>query len=634
MTGKLSFRKKALYASLVTTAFFAAIECLLAIANVHPTLTIRDPYVGFEGSIPLFVEHRSPEPSPVVVQTAANKLAYFNHQAFPKTKSNQTFRIFCLGGSTTYGQPYNDSTSFCGWLRELLPNVDSSRRWEVVNAGGISYASYRVAAVLEEVLRYSPDLVIVYTGHNEFLEERSYREQRTESPGVRRLTSWLHRTRTFSLLDELLGQQPAPNGRWLLPAEVDAILDHESGPHSYHRDEMLRAQVLQHFQFNLDKIVQLSRSAGAEVLLVSPAANLKDFSPFKSEFSQALTAASEERWFQLFADAEELKSKRRPEKALAALSLAADIDDGRADLHFLRGTLLQEMGRYTEAKTAFLQAIDEDICALRALPKIHSAIEHTALSQRVPLIDFAAILDHDCLRSYGHPCPGREYFVDHVHPNVATHRLLAMAIIEALDQRGIVHPIEDWRSEPLAAVSRKIESRISPDFQSRALTNLAQVLSWAGKQQEAGPIALQAVALRAEHKLSEDFECQFYAGVYLAMQGATEHAIGLLANVAKNVPENSQAHWRLATLYYEQDLFDAARSHLERAIEIEPGNADLHQMLGVIHADMGEKAASLRCFQQAYKLAPDNPRHLESVRSPGDSSQSLDATVNHSHAGG
>ena len=79
-----------------------------------------------------------------------------------------------MGGSTTYGRPFDDATSFCGWLRELLPVADPSRQWELINAGGISYASYRVAALMEELADYQPDVFIVYSGQNEFLERRTY----------------------------------------------------------------------------------------------------------------------------------------------------------------------------------------------------------------------------------------------------------------------------------------------------------------------------------------------------------------------------------------------------------------------------------------------------------------------------
>ena len=44
----------------------------------------------------------------------------------------------------------------------------------MINAGGISFASYRVAMLMNELSRYQPDLFIVYSGQNEFLEQRSY----------------------------------------------------------------------------------------------------------------------------------------------------------------------------------------------------------------------------------------------------------------------------------------------------------------------------------------------------------------------------------------------------------------------------------------------------------------------------
>jgi hypothetical protein len=46
-----------------------------------------------------------------------------------------------MGGSTVYGRPYDDTTSFPGWLRELLPVADLTSNWEVINTGGESYAN-------------------------------------------------------------------------------------------------------------------------------------------------------------------------------------------------------------------------------------------------------------------------------------------------------------------------------------------------------------------------------------------------------------------------------------------------------------------------------------------------------------
>jgi len=150
--------------------FLLLLEGGLALFGVKPALQTEDPFVGFASNVPLFVPSSGPKGKQILT-TAPNKLNFFNPQSFTRDKSPGTYRIFCLGGSTTYGRPYNDTTSFVGWLRELLPVAESNKNWEVINAGGISYASYRVAHLMEELVNYQPDLFVIYTGHNEFLEE-------------------------------------------------------------------------------------------------------------------------------------------------------------------------------------------------------------------------------------------------------------------------------------------------------------------------------------------------------------------------------------------------------------------------------------------------------------------------------
>ncbi len=86
----------------------------------------------------------------------------------------------------------------------LLPAADRNKNWEVINAGGISYASYRVAHLMEELVNYQPDLFIIYTGHNEFLEERTYSQIRDIPPVVRSTVSLLAKTRTWSAMTTAL----------------------------------------------------------------------------------------------------------------------------------------------------------------------------------------------------------------------------------------------------------------------------------------------------------------------------------------------------------------------------------------------------------------------------------------------
>ncbi len=99
----------------------------LALVGIRPISDSEDPFVGFTSRYPLFEESQA-EDGTLVFATVRNKLKFFNYQEFARHKPDGTYRIFCMGGSTTYGRPYQHETSFCGWLESLLPVADPSRR--------------------------------------------------------------------------------------------------------------------------------------------------------------------------------------------------------------------------------------------------------------------------------------------------------------------------------------------------------------------------------------------------------------------------------------------------------------------------------------------------------------------------
>ena len=257
--------KKALFALSTVGGFFVLLEISLALWGVEPVLYAEDPYVGFAGNIPLLVEEKAAD-GQVRMVTAPNKIKWFNKQRFPKKKPSGTYRIFSMGGSTTYGRPYDDALSFSGWLREFLPAADPSRQWEVINAGGISYASYRVTVVMEELARYEPDLFIIYSGHNEFLERRTYRNIIEAPKPLTAVGGLVSRTRLYAAGRKVLAaarkRPPDPkNAETLLKGEVDAMLDHAVGPEDYTRDSALWEQAIAHYRFNLNRMIDIARSA-------------------------------------------------------------------------------------------------------------------------------------------------------------------------------------------------------------------------------------------------------------------------------------------------------------------------------------------------------------------------------------
>ena len=148
----------------------ALAEVGLRVLGCGRTTDAEDPSLVLEAVQPLFVLNRGTGR----YEIPKSRWTFFCPDSFDSTKPHSGFRVFCLGGSTVQGRPYSIQTAFPAWLELALRAADASVQWEVVNCGGISYASYRLLPILCEVLHYQPDLVIICSGHNEFLETRTY----------------------------------------------------------------------------------------------------------------------------------------------------------------------------------------------------------------------------------------------------------------------------------------------------------------------------------------------------------------------------------------------------------------------------------------------------------------------------
>ncbi|MDC4206541.1 MAG: tetratricopeptide repeat protein [Candidatus Manganitrophus sp.] len=599
------FWKSILFTIIIVTAFFGLLELVLALIGVHSVLVAEDPFVGFAEKIPLFVEERQPDGS-VLLKTARNKWDWFNRdQAFPKEKGRNSYRIFCMGGSTTYGHPYYDRVSFCGWLRAFLRAADPSRDWEVINAGGISYASYRVAHLMNELTQYQPDLFIVYSGQNEFLEQRSYGSLKEQPPWALRASAMLSRTRTWAAMERAL-EAVRPDSikkakeRYQLSGEVNEILTHTLGPTTYRRDDPLKERIIAHFRLNLIRMVQIARESGAEVLFVQPAINLKDMSPFKSEHKEGFGEEGLRRWEERYRRGGELQKGGRFDEALAAYREALQIDDRYADLHYRIGQVLFEMKKYDEAEKAFWRAVEEDIVPLRILRSMQQVVEEVAADEGAPLVDFPRLLREAYSRQYDHAVFGKEYFVDHVHTNIEGYRLLGLALLDQMARQKIVTPDPSWGAETIQTVEKEVMSGLNRFADGLALKNIGKLFDWAGKFEEAN-----AVFLRALEALGPDAEIYRRLTTSAMGRGAFDEAIFYLSQAAVLEPDRPDIHHRLARLLAQQGRIEEAIEHYRMELQHFPNNYIVHTDLAVMLARKGENEAARRHFDAALKLSPD-----------------------------
>ncbi len=644
-TVTMSTGRKILMSIAVTVVFFLLLEGVLAIVGVRAESYADDPYVGFSSSSRLFVETAAGDGGLELV-TAENKLSLFNPQRFPADKGD-AFRIFCVGGSTTFGRPYDDTTSFCGWLRELLPIADPGRRWEVVNAGGVSYASYRVALLMEELVEYEPDLFVVYSGHNEFLERRSYPQIIAMPRALRGVGAIAARTRLWTAMSAVVhgfsGAPAAPvNDPDILNEEVTTLLDSAVGPGAYTRDDELAEKILQHFRFNLARMVDIAASVGAETVLVSPASNLRESRPFKSEHRDDLPESDRLRIEELLASAQKAHAEGRADEAVAQINAAAAIDPRHAQLAFLQGRLLGNAERWEEARVAFERARDEDVCPLRAPGPVAEIVREVGADRGVGVVDFTSLADGWSQ----HGIPGADLFFDHVHPTIEVHRRLAVAIIDEMARLGVLTLSPVWNEAAVAEVASRVETGLDAQDHALALMKLSKVLGWAGKLQESYRLAAQAAEL-----YPDDSRIQYNAGLTAHLVGRKSEAVAHYQRAVELQPDADEPHGNLGVLLEEAGWRDEAiehfrlairyartpetasrnRSNLARALmvkgyeeyragqlpdavaslteaaEIAPNQPDILGRLGIAQLGAGMTGPAVATFSTALRVLPDDP---------------------------
>ncbi len=417
-------------AVLLGLAPFALAEGALRVAGWPDRTVLDDPLVGFAGRAPLFV--LSADGSQWRVDPARER--FFAPQSFAASKPPGALRVFCLGGSTVQGRPWSTATAFPRLLELALEagDLDRSRDHEVVNCGGISYASYRLVPLAEEVLAHQPDVLVLCTGHNEFLEARSY-PVRSSLPRVVTLPmAWLAGSATFDALQDALGLRPvAP--RTQLPAEVDTMLDRLDGLADFDRSDAWRRSAVDHFTRSVERILTAASARGVPVVVVSPPARLRDCPPFlggrgaRSAYAEALHHEA--------------------------------VDDHAA------------------ARTDYLRAKDLDAFPLRILEPMRKALHTAARRHDAAWLDADRLLARRCELQI----VGPERLVDHVHPSLRAHQEVALALAKLLADRDLVRLSDDWRDRAETTVRAHL-AQLDPLYFAKATAVLDGLERWSRRR--------------------------------------------------------------------------------------------------------------------------------------------------------
>ena len=284
---KLSTGKKLLFSAIMLVFVLGFAELALWMVGTETVLQLQDPFRGFSGLVTVF------EPDGDRYRTSRTSLDAFNDQSFLMEKPTNGVRIFGLGGSSSYGFPWGAESAFTGIVGELLSASHPDREVEAINVSGVSYAMHRLNIIADELLEYEPDVFIIYSGHNEFIEPVFMKALKDRNPVRTRLEYAAAHSRTYSAIWKAIhrpDEKPATN-------EVSAAVLRDHGTFS----EDQKREVVDEYRSRLDRLVRLAQAAGAHVVLSTVPCNEREWSPEASGNVADLDETVRQQWSEAFA---------------------------------------------------------------------------------------------------------------------------------------------------------------------------------------------------------------------------------------------------------------------------------------------------------------------------------------------
>lgn len=416
MKNRATKKRRRLIALLFGVFLLVLAELTLRLFNVAPPE--RPLSEVFAGHGPLFLQNGK------TLSTNPDKKKYFVYQTFPKDKKRGTLRVFVAGGSAAMGFPLQEIYGPDRLISTALDAVETGREHEVINAGGFGYASYRLVPVVEELLRYSPDAIVLMTGNNEFLERRF--ESVTEEGALK----LLHRLRLYRVF---AGAAFFANGK---AGEINWDA-HRAG-------ERERELVAEDFRDNIQAISRLCREHKVLLVLVVPPSNLKDYRPYgKSRIS-----------LETRTEIDRLLKNEQYEEALALIKKNRK-ERPDAWLLYEEGHVREGLGkRGPSSHDLWTRARDLDPVPVRIISPMEDSIRRASAKEGVMPADGGAAFG-DAAAAGG--APGDHLFFDHCHPSPAGQRLLAMEILRALVGNGLVNAGAGRQEQAKTALERAYE---------------------------------------------------------------------------------------------------------------------------------------------------------------------------------
>jgi tetratricopeptide (TPR) repeat protein len=342
--------------------------------------------------------------------------------AFLDPKPTNTVRIFCVGESAMQGYPQPRHLASSAFLQKMLEDVWPARQVEVINLGTTAIASFPVLGIMTEALEFEPDLMVIYTGNNEFFGTYGVASagRAGGKPWMLRANRFLHSLALVQGLGRLLASDSEDFDHTLMET---MMAQNYIGPDDWRRQAA--ADILHH---NLAEMIRRCRARGVPVLVCTLPANERDLAPIGNDKLDELPVDVQTEVKSLLSTAEMKLRESGVESALPALQRVLKLCPKHARAHFLLGKCFGQSGKVHEALEQFVAARDLDTMPWRPPSLAQDAVLRAAHDENAPVCDLFA--------AFRAASPGGaigwELMDDHVHPALRGQALIAESIVNSL----------------------------------------------------------------------------------------------------------------------------------------------------------------------------------------------------------
>lgn len=507
----------------------------------------------------------------------------FKPSLFRKTKAKNSIRIFCLGESSMFGVPYQMTANIPAILRRQLRALLPDKEIEVINLGASAINTNVILHFAPRLIQFEPDLILIYTGHNEF-----YGPDGVHASWLEQRFSWLtqikydvRETALYHILSSL-GNEQQRSG----PSDIN-LMQQVSKRAQIDLDAPEAETVLRNFESNVKNIFAVFSEKNIPVIISDITSNIS-FPPFIADTSFQLQTML----------AKKLLDERKYSDAREYLN-SLNIRTHHALVHYYLGKGYEGMGEFDSARFHYRQARDQDLLKFRAPDTINAIIKRVSKERGIPFFSVDSIFEVNS----SHGIPDTTLFWEHLHPTIKGYYLIADGFLTEMEKNGLITLPDPARRVPLQYDSLHI-CWFDLAFGEKTIRSLTSKWPFINYSVSIPHYDNASPELKATVDQVSSFEKVWDEGCYETAQmfwrgGRLNDAITTYRAIIEEYPYNFYAQYLLGSALSQRQEYDEATQHFEIAIRSNPAYPFPMVDLGLLMVNRGQFDRSIALLTQA-----------------------------------